>query len=820
VLIPSGSSGGCSRILLFILFACLLSVPVAHGQLFVDHFSYPNGNLGADGIGNLTWDGGDSPNTPIRVNTAAALSHASLADVGGSGVIFTGSTFKKKAAPFASQSANAVYCSFLLNIQSPPTGTKAFVYLHNSSSGTSSPGLGIFLDSTSHLGLGKNASSPTASIASPLSAGTHLVVARYVFQAGNDRVDLWLDPLSLGDNSAIPAPSLTTGTASSSEAASLSYLFLNHAVVQTLWIDEVRVGTSWAEVTPSIGTPVLPTLAPYITQAFLTGDSFALLGTNGPANGSYDLLTTTNPALPMSQWIEIASDTFDSYGNFSSTNPISPAATRQFYRVRVSSFTPPPEGPAITTQPQSRTNLAGDTATFTVVASGTAPLVYRWYFNTNTLLGGATGATLTLNNVQPANEGSYSVVISNSVNSVTSQFATLTVSNILAAPAITTQPQSQTVTEGQTVNFSVLATGTLPLHYQWYFNTNTPLTDQTNSALVLNNVSTNDAGSYSVTVTNSLGPIDSDFALLTVNPPSTNHPDFSHVGFGNAGFTVTGGAGGPVVTVTNGAQLNEFTDANGPYVIYVSGTLQISGMSTHVRPNKTVIGLGTNAVLEGGGLYLYRSTNVIIRNLTIRNSTEDNIGLHYSDHVWIDHCTIVDSQDGGIDLTQESDYTTISWCKFLYTVNHGHDFVNLMGASDGESGSIGKLHVTFHHNWWGANCIERMPSVRFGRAHVYNNYYNAPGNGYCVRSRLYAECRIENNWFENVKNPWEVYLTSGPPGLIYAAGNAFTNVVWTTMYPAADPVFTAPYSYSLDPAAAVPALVIGHAGAGQGPFAP
>ena len=98
-------------------------------------------------------------------------------------------------------------------------------------------------------------------------------------------------------------------------------------------------------------------------------------------------------------------------------------------------------------------------------------------------------------------------------------------------------------------------------------------------------------------------------------------------GFADLAPGVTGGAGGTEVIVTNGLQLAEYTDAKEPYIIRVVGTLQINAMDTHVRPNKTILGVGTNAVLEGGGLYLYNSRNVIIRNLTIRSSTDDNMGL-------------------------------------------------------------------------------------------------------------------------------------------------------------------------------------------------
>ncbi|MBO0724436.1 MAG: immunoglobulin domain-containing protein, partial [Blastocatellia bacterium] len=82
--------------------------------------------------------------------------------------------------------------------------------------------------------------------------------------------------------------------------------------------------------------------------------------------------------------------------------------------------------PAITTQPVSQTAPAGSDVTFSVVASGAAPLAYQWQKD-GADVPGATGAALTLTNVQTSDAGSYSVVVSNSLGDVTSDPATLTV---------------------------------------------------------------------------------------------------------------------------------------------------------------------------------------------------------------------------------------------------------------------------------------------------------------------------------------------------------------------------------------------------------
>ena len=129
-----------------------------------------------------------------------------------------------------------------------------------------------------------------------------------------------------------------------------------------------------------------------------------------------------------------------------------------------------PIAPSITAQPASLTVTAGQTATFTVGATGTAPLSYQWQKN-GTTIASATSASYTTPATSSADNGStFDVVVGNSAGTAKSSSATLTVNAATAAPTITTQPTNQTVTAGQTATFSVVASGTAPFNYQWNKN--------------------------------------------------------------------------------------------------------------------------------------------------------------------------------------------------------------------------------------------------------------------------------------------------------------------------------------------------------------
>src|SRR3990167_10464207 len=116
------------------------------------------------------------------------------------------------------------------------------------------------------------------------------------------------------------------------------------------------------------------------------------------------------------------------------------------------------DSPTITTDPSSQTKCSGESVTFSVVATGTAPLTYQWKKD-GTTISGATSSSYTINPVSDSDGADYTVVVTNSCGSSTSDAATLTVND---EPTITTQPESQTKCSGESVTFSVVATGTTP----------------------------------------------------------------------------------------------------------------------------------------------------------------------------------------------------------------------------------------------------------------------------------------------------------------------------------------------------------------------
>jgi pectate lyase len=125
--------------------------------------------------------------------------------------------------------------------------------------------------------------------------------------------------------------------------------------------------------------------------------------------------------------------------------------------------------------------------------------------------------------------------------------------------------------------------------------------------------------------------------------------DVADLGFATLNGGTTGGAGGTEVTVTTIDELVEYAAADGPHIIKVQGTILVEpwGLEVEVSNDKTIVGIGADATIDGGGFRLIGVNNVIIRNLRIGNTWADDDGgdrdgvqSDTSTNFWIDHCKL------------------------------------------------------------------------------------------------------------------------------------------------------------------------------------
>ena len=208
------------------------------------------------------------------------------------------------------------------------------------------------------------------------------------------------------------------------------------------------------------------------------------------------------------------------------------------------------------------------------------------------------------------------------------------------------------------------------------------------------------------------------------------------------------------------------------------------------------------------------SENIIIRNITFQGPGAVDVGgydlisITQSSHIWVDHCVFKDGEDGNLDITNASNFNTISWCTFSYSNrSYMHQNTNLVGSSDSEA--TGNLNTTYAFNWWGKGCDQRMPMARVGKIHLLNNYYTCNGCHAGVNPRKYSEFLIEGNYFDTgVKN-------------YYGKSDDATAVTWTEnnyvaetkKHASAGSTVTVPYTYTANPYSIVPTDVRQFAGA-------
>lgn len=298
-------------------------------------------------------------------------------------------------------------------------------------------------------------------------------------------------------------------------------------------------------------------------------------------------------------------------------------------------------------------------------------------------------------------------------------------------------------------------------------------------------------------------------AVLALPQPA-GAADTSPVGFG-AG--TTGGGAATTVTVSTSDAFKAAVTGGTAKVVKVNGLISLSGQ-IDIGSNTTVLGVGSSSGFTGGGLRLKKVTNVVVRNLNLSKAVKtDAITVQASTRVWIDHNTLSSDRDHGkdyydglVDITHGSDYVTVSWNTFK-----DHYKGSLVGHSDSNAGEdTGHLRVTYHHNWFD-NVNSRIPSLRFGTGHFYDNY--VVGAETAVHSRMGAQMLVENNVFRSTQVAVTTSRDSDVDGYANLRGNdlggAATEISRTGTFT------SPPYGYTAEPASGVVASVTAGAGAGK-----
>ncbi|KAH7318175.1 pectin lyase fold/virulence factor [Stachybotrys elegans] len=289
--------------------------------------------------------------------------------------------------------------------------------------------------------------------------------------------------------------------------------------------------------------------------------------------------------------------------------------------------------------------------------------------------------------------------------------------------------------------------------------------------------------------------------------------DPCNIGYCTQNGGTTGGAGGATITVTSLSQLASAAGASGRAIILVQGA--ISGAAkVQVTSDKTIIGKAGSS-LTGIGLTINGQRNVIVRNMKISKVEADYgdaITIQKSTNVWVDHCDLAgdrsvdkDFYDGLADLSHAADFVTIS-----YTYFHDHSKGSLVGHSDSNaSEDTGTLRVTYANNHF-YNVRSRGPLLRFGTAHVYNQYYDTMDTG--LNTRMNAQVLIQSSVFRNVGKKAIFSESSSITGYAVAIDVVLEGQSANTAPVGRLSAGSFPYSYSLLGSGNVPSRVPSEAG--------
>ncbi|MCX8519911.1 MAG: hypothetical protein ORN28_00055, partial [Rhodoferax sp.] len=339
--------------------------------------------------------------------------------------------------------------------------------------------------------------------------------------------------------------------------------------------------------------------------------------------------------------------------------------------------------PVITVQPAAQTVDPGKPASFSVGATGTSPLRYQWKLNGKDITD-ATSSSYTTPAAAMADSGAaYSVVVSNGAGTVTSSPASLTVTE---APVITTQPANQPVNPGATATFTVSATGTAPLGYQWKKNGEN-ITGATDSSYTTPATSNGDPeAKFSVVVSNRAGTVTSSEAILSVNVPAsiTTQPANISVPVGQtASFSVTAAGTGPFTYQWKKAGVNVTTGSGGTTSTYTTPATAIgdhaavftvvvsNGAGTPVTSSNATLTVTRYSLVANASGGTYDKTECVKDNKTglVWEGKPAAVGTRAASNTYTNFDSTGTTQKSGTTLTQTDLDATTNSVGYVKTVN-------------------------------------------------------------------------------------------------------------------------------------------------------
>lgn len=284
-------------------------------------------------------------------------------------------------------------------------------------------------------------------------------------------------------------------------------------------------------------------------------------------------------------------------------------------------------------------------------------------------------------------------------------------------------------------------------------------------------------------------------------------------------YIITGGEGGEEITVTTLSELEAALNKTEPAIIKIetlitttdaNGNLIDKSTAIGAKSNKTIISETGNGHIKNIEIKL-NGENYIVKNMTFSEciaidyfggTGNDSLKIGGGKYVWIDHCEFFsklvpthndgseltteerailseiaedgevdkDYYDGLLDITNGAAFITVSNCYF-----HDHHKAILCGSGDDTNDAKYdvNIRVTFYNNYF-KDIGSRIPMIRYGKAHVFNNYYlnEKLSDASAINCRSNSELLIEYNKFAGYRRAWGFYFEENhPTGKANVRGN-------------------------------------------------